>query len=163
MFIGRFLVVFFVGFLSLFSHFLVVFFVVFLFVFCSVFWSFFCRFLQALSIRLKLHGDEYIVTGWSHYWIGLILYRMNDYDSALKSHQQALNIRLKLYGDEDTDTAWSYYWIGLTQYKMNDYDSALKSHQQALEATWGRTYRYRLELLLDWANTIQDERLRFSS
>ena len=57
---------------------------------------------------------------------------MNDYDSALKSHQQALNIRLQLHGDKHTDTANSYYSIGLTQYNMRDYDSALKSHQQSL-------------------------------
>ena len=52
---------------------------------------------------------------------------MNDYDSALKSHQQALNIRLKLHGDEHTDTGDSYDWIRGIQFAMKAYESALES------------------------------------
>ena len=87
---------------------------------------------QALSIRLKLHGDEHTDTAYSYYCIGLTQYKMKEYEPAVKSHQQALHISLKLHGDEHADTAYIYNYIGLTQYEMKDYEPALKSHQQAL-------------------------------
>ena len=60
---------------------------------------------QALSIRLKLHGDEHTDTAHSYYWIGVTQYEMKDYEPALKSHQQALSIRFKLHGDEPSPAA----------------------------------------------------------
>jgi tetratricopeptide (TPR) repeat protein len=58
---------------------------------------------------------------------------MEDYKSALDSHQHALQIRLKLLGEDHADTAESYYRIGVTQMWMEDYKSALDSHQHALQ------------------------------
>ena len=57
---------------------------------------------------------------------------MQDYTSALKSHQRALAIRIKLFGEEYESTADSYKKLGETQYAMHNYTSALQSHQRAL-------------------------------
>ncbi|CAB4031895.1 kinesin light chain-like [Paramuricea clavata] len=58
---------------------------------------------------------------------------MNDYKSALESHQHALQIRLKLFGEDHSDTAANYDNIGDTQHEMKDYKSALESKQKALQ------------------------------
>ena len=56
---------------------------------------------------------------------------MDDYTSALQSHQRALAIRIKVFGEEHERTADSYRQLGVTQYAMHDYTSALQSHQRA--------------------------------
>ena len=57
---------------------------------------------------------------------------MDDYSSALQSHQRALAIRIKLFGEEHESTADSYRQLGVTQNNMHDYSAALQSHQRAL-------------------------------
>ena len=87
---------------------------------------------KALTISLKLYGEEHSATASIYYDIGITQRTMKDYASAFQSHQQALNIRLKLHGGEHPDAAHSYCEIGLMLHTMKDYTSALQSYQQAL-------------------------------
>ena len=58
---------------------------------------------------------------------------MEDYKSAIQSHQHAFQIRLKLFGENHADTARSYYSIGVTQNEMKDYKSAMDSKEKAVQ------------------------------
>ena len=75
---------------------------------------------------------QHASTADSYYSLGNTQYKVDDFTSALESHQRALGIRLKLFGEKHASTADSYYSLGNTQYKMNDFASALEYHQRAL-------------------------------
>ena len=65
--------------------------------------------------------------------IGLVQQKLQDYTSALQSHQRALEIFRKTLGDNNPVTAAEYCNVANTQRKLGDYTSAIQSQQRALE------------------------------
>ena len=73
---------------------------------------------KALDINRNIHGKVHPGVSDACHQIGVINYRLKDYDSALHWHPAS---------------AKSYYCIAECQCEMQDYDSALESCQQALD------------------------------
>ena len=74
----------------------------------------------ALTIRIKLFGEEHESTADSYRELGVTQAIMHDYASALQSQQRSLAIRMKLFGEEHESTADTYRTLGVTQANMHD-------------------------------------------
>ena len=81
----------------------------------------------ALTIRIKLFGDDHENTADSYRQLGITQNDLHDYNSAFQSFKCALTIRVKLFGEDHESTADSYRQLGVAQYNMDDYRSALQS------------------------------------
>ena len=88
---------------------------------------------RALTIRLKISGEDHESTAESYWALGVTQNNMHKYSAALQSHQRALTIRLKVFGEDHKSTADSYRQLGVTQYHMHDYRAALQTHQCELD------------------------------
>ena len=71
---------------------------------------------RALTIRLKLFGEDHECTADSYRALSVTQHNMHDYCAALHSQQRALTICLKLFGEDQESTADSYRQLGVTQY-----------------------------------------------
>ena len=65
-----------------------------------------------------MFGEERESTADSYRGLGVTQYEMDDYTSALQSHQRALAIRSKVFGAGHEITADSYRQLGVTQNNM---------------------------------------------
>ena len=54
---------------------------------------------RALTLRIKLFGEEHESTADSYMDLGVTQHQMHDYEAALQSKQRALAIRIKLFGE----------------------------------------------------------------
>ena len=82
---------------------------------------------RALTIRVKLFGENRESTADTFRALGVTQHKMHDNSAALQSHQRRLTIRLKLFGEDHESTADSYRELGVTQNNLHDYSTALQS------------------------------------
>ena len=67
---------------------------------------------KALTIRIKVLGEEHPDVATSYNNIGAALEAQGKYDEALVYYQKALTIRIKVLGEGHPDVATSYNNIG---------------------------------------------------
>ena len=66
-------------------------------------------------------------------FIGVVYWKLGEYDKALEFYNKALEIRKEVLGEKHTDTAMSYNNIGAVYENLGDYDKALEYYFKALE------------------------------
>lgn len=87
---------------------------------------------KALETDEKVLGSEHPTVAIRRNNIGVMYWRIQDYDRALDHYQRALRITEKTLGPQHPDVAFSLSNIGLVFWKLGKYDKAIDHLQRAL-------------------------------
>ena len=82
------------------------------------------KYLQLISLRESLYGQEHPDTASAYHDIGEIYRNLCNFPAAFEYQRKALDIRKKLLGEKHAQTAESYNNIALVYYNLCDYDKA---------------------------------------
>lgn len=69
---------------------------------------------QSLNIRKLIVGGNHIETAWTYYDIGILYYKLRDFDQSLENFQKALNIRKDICGEHHPEVSNCYNFLGKT-------------------------------------------------
>jgi tetratricopeptide (TPR) repeat protein len=88
---------------------------------------------KAMTIRLKLLGENDGNTAASYYNLASSFYNNENYDKALNYHSLALNARIKGNCSNEKVIASSYNALGNCLAKKLQYSEAIEKYEKALE------------------------------
>ena len=82
------------------------------------------KYLQLISLRESLYGQEHPDTASAYHDIGEIYRNLCNFPAAFEYQRKALDIRKKHLGEKHAQTAESYNNMALVYYNLGDYDKA---------------------------------------
>lgn len=87
---------------------------------------------KAFAIRLKELGEKHADVAQTMNNIGLVSFKLKNFNESLQLHQKVLKIRINELGENHPDVAQSYSNIALNYFKLNEPHKALQMFQKAL-------------------------------
>jgi tetratricopeptide (TPR) repeat protein len=86
---------------------------------------------KALSVRLKVHGNQHSSTGESFNNLGILLSDNGNFDKSMEYLEKSLSINLKVHGNQHPLTAITYNNLGYI-WSDKDYDKAMEYYEKSL-------------------------------
>jgi len=73
---------------------------------------------QSLRIRQLIVGNNHIETAWTYYDIGILYYKLRDFDQSLNNFNKALAIRQEICGEYHPEVSNCFNFLGKTYREM---------------------------------------------
>mmetsp|Transcript_47661 Transcript_47661/g.57705 ORF Transcript_47661/g.57705 Transcript_47661/m.57705 type:complete len:495 (-) Transcript_47661:443-1927(-) len=107
---------------------------------------------QSLQIRCSSDRVSHIDISETHFYLGIVLARQNQFESALWHHKASLEMRIKILGPENSLVAQNHHRIGSLHLCRADATNAVQSLKLAItifKKEWGPDHEHAAEITHD--------------